>query len=493
LLLQELRDHLIDQVFKDLTEPLDQQDIQWLDNFFSNLAKTFNSATTGPSVRLIQSKLKEFRFNDVPISIQSFCRIWPGLKLKNKDGTSTTTNGWINDELLEGVCLLIMNEHKIHRDAGLQHAKFVVLGTKFQANGMETALKMYEGLNIDNEDIIFVPIHVSCHHWTLIIVDQRNPSSISIDYVDHLFEEINDEREVSINYVKEWHQKKTNMTNLTYKIGEKEEFLFQSLRRQRDNISCAFFVVLGILLFSQDAQWPDDSMLNPANFQLLRRKIAIRILKNSWVADSSTTSLVPEVLDLTADSLAADSSTDIIAITGKFLVIPRYGVSVQATENLQVIFFLFVWYRLEDADGSAMSAYADDIKDIVESKINIENISKCRCLEEEADINKTADEKKLNEEKLKNNIPVASKNISFVNKHDVLAFVETLAKLTVTNGVITTRELKSMRATIRINAQKFELRYSCVLFAMLTKVFEDKKWTPICGNLKDLAENFQTV
>jgi hypothetical protein len=395
--------------------------------------------------------------------------------LKNIDRKITTTNGWICDELLEGVCLLIMNEHKIHRDAGLQHAKFVVLGTKFQANGMETALKMYEGLDIDNEDIIFVPIHVSCHHWTLIIVDQRNPSSISIDYVDHLFEESNDEREVSINYVKEWHQKKTKMSNLTYKIGQKVEFFFQSLRRQRDDISCALFVVLGILLFSQDAQWPDDSMLNPENFQLLRRKIAIRILKTSWVADSSTTSLVPEVLDLTADSLAADSSTDIIAITGPFLVIPTHGLADQVKKVLQVSFFHFFWHELEDADLTAISAYATIIKNIVEGKTTMKNIVLGK------------------EEQRQRNKRLASTNYSFVNKHAVSAFVEKLAKLTVTNGQITTRELKSIRATILVNAQKFELRYSCVLFEMLHTVFEGKKWTPSCINFNELAKTLKEV
>jgi hypothetical protein len=234
-------------------------------------------------------------------------------------------------------------------------------------------------------------------------------------------------------------------------------------------------VVLGILLFSQDAQWPDDSMLNPANFQLLRRKIAIRILKTSWVADSSTTSLVPEVLDLTADSLAADSSTDIIAITRPFLVIPTHGLADQVKKVLQVSFFHFFWHELEDADLTAISAYATIIKNIVEGKTTMKNIVLGK------------------EEQRQRNKKLASTNYSFVNKHAVSAFVEKLAKLTVTNGQITTRELKSIRATILVNAQKFELRYSCVLFEKLHTVFEGQKWTPSCINFKELAETLKEV
>ena len=251
---------------------------------------------------------------DAVISSRNFAKIFPGIELIDLDGDLVTTRGWIGDEVLDGVCLLIMKEHKKYRDVGLQRSKFFIAGMQFLTHMIESGLnavsRWYKQLNVDDEEFIFIPHNAFKNHWALVIIDRRKSPIISIDYLDHLYKDgARDEVEKVFNIAMDWYKTRTKETNLSFQLGRIEKYFYDVIPHQKDIISCALFLIIGILFVSQNEPWPHKSKLNAQNLMMLRRKLAIRILKKSWDADSSTASLVLPIIDMTADSSTTTTAT----------------------------------------------------------------------------------------------------------------------------------------------------------------------------------------
>jgi hypothetical protein len=307
-------------------DQIEIQDVKWLNDFTSDKAKLcVNPLASNVLVNIISHQ----KDNGI-ICVESFSR------LTNIGGKTDTSSAWFNDEILDILGIIIMNEHKKYRDAGRQRTKFFIMRTLFSTRFKNDGYKVTEGsskwnkkLDVDQEELIFVPYNTGECHWTLIIIDSRSSPAISIDYLDHLYPESSD-RDKVMTFVQNWHMSRTKKTDLIYKLGEKDIYFYASIPHQQDSISCGLFVIIGILTISQRAEWPLQSKLAAENLIMMRRKLAFRILKKSWDADTSSASLVPQLIDLsdndtsnTADVAAGNITIAAAVATSSASLVPQ--------------------------------------------------------------------------------------------------------------------------------------------------------------------------
>ena len=168
-----LCEDLIGKLFDDQIE---ENDVEWLNNFAANLAKKYNNNPVPRGGQVVTD-----------ITYVSFLRLL-NLGIKND-----YTPGWISDEIIDGVSRLILNEHKKYRDKGHQVTKFFIMGAHFYDTVIlrdkcvgNSAKRWQQQCDCDEEDLIFVPYNIDNTHWALFIIDSRNSPAISIDYVDHM-------------------------------------------------------------------------------------------------------------------------------------------------------------------------------------------------------------------------------------------------------------------------------------------------------------------